>query len=81
MSPPSGVTNERGKGLTTLNRIVSFLLNTASVALVFALVGSVAWPIVRKLVGIPSWRASTDILLILAAAMVFIVIRDYRDIL
>lgn len=63
-----------------MNPIVGFFLNVLSVSLVFALIGSVLWPVLCNLLHIPSGGTNIDSLLILMAAFIFIVIRDYRHI-
>src|SRR5690242_17294221 len=61
-----------------LNSIIGFSLNVLCLSLIFALIGSAVWPIIRKLLCIAHSSASTDALLIVLTAIIFVVIRDYR---
>ena len=64
-----------------LSPMVGFLLNVLCLSLVFALIGSVLWLLVCKLLRITPWSTSAGTLFIISAAGIFIIIRDYRRIL
>jgi hypothetical protein len=61
--------------------MADFVVNVLAVTLAFALLGLIAWPITRLLLGIPPLGGVVDFLLLLGAAIVFVVIREYTDIL
>ena len=61
-----------------LNSIIGFSLNVLCLSLIFALIGSAVWPIISKLLCIAPWSTSTDALLIVLTAIIFVIIRDYR---
>ena len=60
-----------------MNSITGFLLNVLCLTLVFAMIGSVVWPIVCRLLRIGPWSTSTDVLGIVLSAVIFIIVRDY----
>jgi hypothetical protein len=47
--------------------------------LVFALPGAFVWPTIRRLLEIPPLGLVIDFILVLGAAIVFVVTRDYTD--
>ena len=64
-----------------MNTIIGFSLNVLCLSLVFALIGSVLWPIICKLLRVAPWSTSIDAVFIITAASIFIMIRDYGHIL
>jgi hypothetical protein len=56
-------------------------MNVLALMVAFALLGLIAWPIIRLLLGIPPLGGVVDFMLLLVAAVVFVVIRDYTNIL
>jgi len=68
------------QGTNSLNPIIGFSLNVICLSLAFALIGSVVWPIICRLLRIKPWSAATDGLLIVLAAVIFVMMRDYGHI-